>query len=155
MISCYGHVLIYSTNTDTQLTDLCFPQFGLLLPLWDFQQSCMHTPCWVYVATGQHLLAKTTPDMVIKLLHCELNRGCLHHVSPCYQLCYHEQLNSTSVYKTYKWTTKNMESQLWINSGMSTTILARVHYHTAKHEWNWMASINQHASCHDGVLVDS
>jgi hypothetical protein len=50
------------------------------------------------------------------------------------KLGYHEQLNSTSVYKTYKGTMKNVEINLRINSGMSTTILARVHYHTAKHE---------------------
>jgi hypothetical protein len=47
----------------------------------------------------------------------------------------HEKLNATSVYKTYKGTMKNMEINLGINSGMSTTILATVHYyHTAKHE---------------------
>jgi hypothetical protein len=95
-----GFCLIFSTKTDTQLTELCFLQVGLLLPLWDFEQSCMHKPCWVYVASGQHLLAKTTPNAVIKLPQSELNPGCLHHVSPCYQLCYYEQLNSTSVYKT-------------------------------------------------------
>jgi hypothetical protein len=59
-------VLIYSTKPDTQLTDLCFLQLGLLLPLWDFQQPCTHKPCWVYVGRQQHLLAKTTQDVVIK-----------------------------------------------------------------------------------------
>jgi hypothetical protein len=62
MISCYGN----STKTATQLTDLCFLQLGFRLPLWDFQQSYTHKPCWVYVGREQQLLAKTTPDMVIK-----------------------------------------------------------------------------------------
>jgi hypothetical protein len=38
-----GIVLIYSTKTDTQLTDLCFLKLGMLVPLQDFQQSCTHT----------------------------------------------------------------------------------------------------------------
>jgi hypothetical protein len=61
-----GNAVIYPTKNDTQLTDLCFLQLGVLLPPWHFQQSCTHKPCWVYVGRAQHLLAKTTPDLVIK-----------------------------------------------------------------------------------------
>jgi hypothetical protein len=50
------------------------------------------------------------------------------------KLGYYEKLNETSVYKPYKGTMKNVEINLGINSAMSTTILTRVHYHTAKHE---------------------
>jgi hypothetical protein len=59
-------VLSYSTKTDTQLTDLCVLQLGMLLPLWNFQQSCTHKPCWADVGRGQNSLAKTTQDIVIK-----------------------------------------------------------------------------------------
>jgi len=138
-----GIVLIYSTKTDTQLTDLCFLKLGMLVPLRDFQQSCTHKPCWVYVGRGQHLLAKTTRDVVIK--RYPTGNWTLASYTMCHLVTSYAIMNWTQLLLIrHIRTMKNMEINLGINSRMSTTILARVHYHTAEHEWKWMASINQH-----------
>lgn len=43
MTNCYESCFNLNYKTDRQVT-ICFLQLGLLLPQWDFQQSCMHKP---------------------------------------------------------------------------------------------------------------